>query len=733
MAAIAGCGERLTCAPGTVLRDGACVAVAAAPCGAGTVLQGNLCVAAADAAAGTDVLASGDGSSHGDAETAGELPAGADSQIPTDADAEPPADTADSATCVPFCIGKVCGPDGCGGSCGACQDPAKPTCTSAGQCAAACIPACNGKACGSDGCGGTCGACAANATCTPSGTCVPNSWTCKADWYGDGEVCDCQCGAADVDCAKPGTPVAGCTALQTCDSTGTCQSKIPKAWKCAPATYDALDACNCGCGAPDPDCKYASLPVSGCAGVNAACDATGTCAACVPDCSGKACGGDGCGGSCGACTTGSATFCYLGACVDPCKPKPINCGPNSCGDDGCGGSCGSCAKGSSCLAGQCVVDAAKADPTSCLGHCGSTAPAGCYCTPSCKQSGTCCTDYATVCTCKPNCTGKACGSDGCGGSCGTCPANAAYCNAKFECDATCLPACKGKACGGDGCGGVCGTCAAGSKCSLNGQCVPNGWTCDAYAYGDKQGCDCGCGAPDSDCASADTPVLGCPTAKTACTAQGICAATFCSANSECGAGKWCTGVYASGGGKFAGVCDAPVVGGLPAGVGCQFDAQCAGLVCLAGECRSYCKADSDCAAGQLCLGVPVTQSGLGATSGFAAVCVSMPGSLKPCGSQAACAASAENCTAQVDAKTLAPRYVCAYPGSSKATGASCAAFGCGLGQFCAATAKGFVCSAACPAGQSDCGGGQACQSLTFNNAGTPDPADDPKVSVCVAP
>ncbi len=385
------------------------------------------------------------------------------------------------------------------------------------------------------------------------------------------------------------------------------------------------------------------------------------------------------------------------------------------------------------MAGLCAVDSKPADPTSCLGHCGSTAPAGCYCTPGCKASGSCCTDVDATCSCKPNCAGKACGSDGCGGSCGTCPANTAYCNDKFQCDATCVPSCKGKTCGPDGCGGSCGSCATGSKCSLNAQCVPSAWTCDAYAYGDKQGCDCGCGAPDSDCANADAPVLGCPTAKTKCSAQGLCSATFCSANADCAAGKWCTGVYAAGGGKFAGVCDAPVSAGLPPGVGCQFDAQCASLVCLAGQCRSYCKIDGDCPTNQLCLGVPVTQSGLGATTGFAAVCVSLPGTLKTCTSQAACAPTTEVCTAQIEAKTLGPRYVCAYPSASKSTGSSCAAFGCPLSQFCAATAKAFVCSAVCPGGDGDCAAGQSCQPFAFHTAGTADPADDPKVQACVAP
>jgi hypothetical protein len=39
---------------------------------------------------------------------------------------------------------------------------------------------------------------------------------------------------------------------------------------------------------------------------------------------------------------------------------------------------------------------------------------------------------------------------------------------------TCVPACSGKTCGSDGCGGVCGTCATGSTCSTSGQCQSSG-------------------------------------------------------------------------------------------------------------------------------------------------------------------------------------------------------------------------------------------------------------------
>jgi MYXO-CTERM domain-containing protein len=55
--------------------------------------------------------------------------------------------------------------------------------------------------------------------------------------------------------------------------------------------------------------------------------------------------------------------------------------------------------------------------------------------------------------CVPACTGRQCGPDGCGGSCGTCPATDT-CSAAGEC--VCTPQCAGKTCGPDGCGGSCG-------------------------------------------------------------------------------------------------------------------------------------------------------------------------------------------------------------------------------------------------------------------------------------
>jgi hypothetical protein len=72
-------------------------------------------------------------------------------------------------------------------------------------------------------------------------------------------------------------------------------------------------------------------------------------------------------------------------------------------------------------------------------------------------------------TCQPSCSGKQCGDNGCGGSCGTC-ASDQTCSTSNQCVPTCAPACSGKQCGDDGCGGSCGSCTSGQTCDANGLC-----------------------------------------------------------------------------------------------------------------------------------------------------------------------------------------------------------------------------------------------------------------------
>ena len=110
------------------------------------------------------------------------------------------------------------------------------------------------------------------------------------------------------------------------------------------------------------------------------------------------------------------------------------------------------------------------------------------------------TEDTTECT--PACDGKACGDDGCGGSCGEC-AEGEACTADGACDALCIPDCSASTCGDDGCGGSCGDCADGETCTEGAciaDCVP---ACDAADCGDD-----GCGGSCGDCADGETCTEG---------------------------------------------------------------------------------------------------------------------------------------------------------------------------------------------------------------------------------
>ena len=754
--AMAACGdEPLECGSGTVLKGGKCVVEAGAPtCGAGTVLQEGSCVPDPDAivadkdvaavdAGTTDSGATDAGATDSGATDAGATDAGATDSGATDAgatDGGPAADTGDvglaaDATlvvCLPHCVAKECGTDGCGGSCGTCKSSSKPACDPLlGVCVAKCESVCGGKNCGPDGCGGLCGLCADTMTCSTGGRCIPPQWTCPDAAYGDGNTCDCTCGAPDADCADAKLPVKRCAPGNTCDKAGKCVSSIPASWTCSPLAYASGHLCDCGCGAVDPDCSIAALPVHGCPAAGS-CNKDGTCPTCVPQCQGKTCGDDGCGGQCGLCNDAKKPACIDGKCADSCKPKPMLCAYNACGPDGCGGSCGTCGKDFECVSGDCQPTVKAPDPTSCSGHCGSQAPAGCHCQPGCVADKTCCADYKAVCTCKPDCGARKCGDDGCGGSCGTCSAPAPSCGDDGQCTNKCVPFCDGRTCGSDGCGGTCGNCAKDATCAESGHCVPTSWHCSVHAFADKAGCDCGCGAVDPDCKDSKAVVFGCPTAKTKCGGNGVCDVKFCTADSACNADQVCSGAYYQSKARFAGVCAGPVAGGLQAGADCEAHAGCSSQLCIAGHCATHCGKDTDCPTGLNCLARPLSLGKALSISGFTGVCQKVNGTAKACAKQADCAATGETCVALVDATTLQARHVCSSPDFALAPGEACPSSGCGDGLFCVGSANGPVCTRPCPGGAADCPSGWTCGTTALHNAGTHASGDDPKVTVCRA-
>ena len=76
------------------------------------------------------------------------------------------------------------------------------------------------------------------------------------------------------------------------------------------------------------------------------------------------------------------------------------------------------------------------------------------------------------CGCEPDCMGRNCGTDSCGGYCGGTGAKGA-CPLGQTCmpdyGVCCAPDCRGRQCGDDGCGGSCGTCQSGQVSIGDGQ------------------------------------------------------------------------------------------------------------------------------------------------------------------------------------------------------------------------------------------------------------------------
>ena len=158
---------------------------------------------------------------------------------------------------------------------------------------------------------------------------------------------------------------------------------------------------------------------------------------------------------------------------------------------------------------------------------------------NCPASNYAC-DYPDTCRCLRQCSGRECGSDSCGGSCGTCTEHQnSYCNESGQC--ACSPStCEslGRECGSldnDGCGGPleCGDCTehANSYCDESGQCACSPDSCLDL------GADCG-SIPDG-CGGA----LECGTCtdylNSYCNESGQCAClpdTCASLGLECGDG-----------------------------------------------------------------------------------------------------------------------------------------------------------------------------------------------------
>lgn len=287
--------------------------------------------------------------------------------------------------CSPDCTGKVCGDDGCGGSCGACE--AGQGCASAtGICQPADLPGTCASplpllADGVDLVGShqifgdtTTGLHQAVPTCNSTSTAVELVYVFTTDKtvgidarsYGYDTVLHLRkedAGTAGSECLDD-TPAATVGCSDDASPPGDYGSRVAVALD--PGTYylivDGFDSTQFG--AFQLDVKVAPD-------------------GCVPQCDGQYCGGDdGCGGDCGACEEGFA--CVDSKCqADPCLPA---CEGKECGDDGCGGECGQCDAGLLCVpaTGLCKsFDVCDHDLPACDPPCGE----GQFCGTDCACHG----------------------------------------------------------------------------------------------------------------------------------------------------------------------------------------------------------------------------------------------------------------------------------------------------------------------------------------------------------
>lgn len=269
-------------------------------------------------------------------------------------------------------------------------------------------------------------------------------------------------------------------------------------------------------------------PSATCAG----CDAPN----CNPSCHNRACGDDGCGGSCGTCLAGQT--CLDGACAVVTTPgtcaNPIPLlatgeallgshtitGDSSTGINGTVPLCNLASAARDLvytftLTSDVGIDARVSGFDTVLslrsGACADSDPAmhtqPNWCSDDASPPGNYGSRIATMLTagtyflivdgynaqqagpftlsvrfvdgCVPQCDGKYCGDDGCGGSCGSCDAGTVCSAATNRCVATtCTPDCRGRQCGGDGCGGSCGGCRKGNLCVESTGACRAFYTCD---------------------------------------------------------------------------------------------------------------------------------------------------------------------------------------------------------------------------------------------------------------
>ena len=434
--------------------------------------------------------------------------------------------------------------------------------------------------------------CAAGEVCT-AGVCVPDVQP------------DC---TTNDDCADGEVCVGGvCITGGDNSCVGHCGDMAPGECYCDDICFGNNDCCADICEAcPDlaecctPDCTGKACGDDGCGDSCGNCEPgfkceNFQCVVCEPDCAGKICGNDGCGGSCGDCPDGKSCNLDGTECLDcvGCAPWQTCDAGGNCVDPSPAGDCG--------FGGQYIAEGCFG--VDWLGCCAGDVLYFCD-----DQSGACplgatclvviyCGDGATTCGWLDdffNCVE---------GEPQTSPAGDLYCD-HYEC----TPSCAGKICGSDGCGGECGTCDIGMVCTEDGQCV--GMTCEGFCGDMSPGgcwCDDKCSLPDNNDCCEDR----CEFCPDVCTGGDDCATTCAAVECgmveacDCGAcdlGMVCEANVCVPDGPCVPDCTDKVCGDDGCGSSCGVCGD--GETCEAGECvieiGTECATDDDCGDGETC-------------------------------------------------------------------------------------------------------------------------------------
>jgi len=495
--------------------------------------------------------------------------------------------------CAPDCMGKQCGDDGCGGTCGTCIADEK------------CV-------------GGSCLECQTNADCTKEGEvcsggeCIPSGPACgDGECNGEETMCDCPddcgtcpgcCDAAGVckggdeldACGKNGADCDACNADEACDD-GECQETQTECGDGDCGEEENCYACPDDCGECTGDCCE-SNGTPGCEDTELTACVCGLDDYCCSSAWDDVCVGEAiadCGAVCGPAECGDGTCngdedCET--CPEDCEECPGDCGDGDCGEEencyACPEDCGECT--GDCCESNGTPGCEDADLTACVceldGYCCSSewdgicvqqamadcdAPCGPFCGDGlCDDTEDCETCPEDCDECPGDCGNGDCGEEEnchtCPDDCGECTGDCCESNGTPGCEDTELTACvcglddyccdtewdqfcvdKGVAeCEAD-CGPLCGDglCDDAEDCETCpedcGECPP---VCgDGDCEGDENKCNCagdcgtcsGCCMPDDTCKPGDTEVF-CGKGGgdcTSCPDQNICLSGECTPGS----------------------------------------------------------------------------------------------------------------------------------------------------------------------------------------------------------